>query len=52
MKVAAKEAEETKYWLALCLKSPHYPNPDMLPENLQVIIKVLNKIIPTSKNPK
>ncbi len=25
MKIAAKELEETKYWLLLCEKSPNYP---------------------------
>ena len=48
MKIAAKEAEETKYWLLLCKKSQWYPNPDTLLEKLQVIIKILNKIIVTS----
>jgi len=49
MKIAAKEAEETKYWLTLCLKADSYPNPEGLPEKLQIIIKILNKIIVTSK---
>lgn len=51
MKLAAKEAEETKYWLSLCIKSDHYPNPDNLLEKLQVIIKVLSKIITSAKTP-
>jgi four helix bundle protein len=49
MKVAAKEAEETKYWLSLCKAADSYPAPADLPEKLQVIIKILNKIIVTSK---
>jgi four helix bundle protein len=49
MKVAAKEAEETKYWLMLCLKSESYPNPKNLLEEIQVIIKILNRIISSSK---
>jgi len=49
IKIAAKEAEESKYWLMLCLKADSYPNPDGLMEKLQVIIKILNKIIVTSK---
>ena len=48
IKIASKEAEETKYWLLLCKKSQWYPNPDTLLEKLQVIIKILNKIIVTS----
>ena len=47
MKIAAKEAEETKYWLSLCQHSPSYPNPNELLEKL-FIIKVLNKIIVSS----
>ena len=27
MKIAAKEADETDYWLTLCELSPGYPNP-------------------------
>ncbi|MGZ3939599.1 MAG: four helix bundle protein [Flavisolibacter sp.] len=52
LKVAAKEAEETKYWLILCTKAPSYPKPKGLMEKLQVIIKILNKIIVTSKQVK
>jgi four helix bundle protein len=50
MKVAYKEAEETKYWLELCLKSPSYPDPLKLMEDLVVILKVLGKIISSSKH--
>src|SRR5437588_2884773 len=49
MKIAAKEAEETKYWLLLCLKSEWYPDPNILLEKLQVIIRILTKIIVSSK---
>lgn len=52
MKIAAKEAEETKYWLTLCQKSESYTNPNGLPEKLHVIIKILNKIIVSSKQAK
>lgn len=52
MKIAAKEAEETRYWLSLCLKSASYPEPTGLPEKLQIIIKILNKIIVSSKQVK
>jgi four helix bundle protein len=50
MKVAYKEAEETKYWLELCLKSSSYPDPVKLMEDLVVILKVLGKIISSSKH--
>lgn len=49
IKIAAKEAEETKYWLILCTKADSYPEPAGLIEKLQIIIKILNKIIVSSK---
>lgn len=52
IKIAAKEAEETKYWLTLCTKAASYPEPSGLTEKLQIIIKILNKIIVTSKQAK
>ena len=53
MKIAAKEAEETKYWLTLCAKSKWYVNPtsEML-QQLNIMIKVITKIIATSKQVK
>ena len=52
IKIAAKEAEETKYWLTLCTKADSYPEPTGLIEKLKIIIKILNKIIVTSKQVK
>lgn len=49
MKVAAKEADENEYWLLLCKHSKHYPFEEKLMTQLESIIKVLNKIIGTSK---
>lgn len=49
-KLAAKEADETEYWLLLCKESQHYPNPSKLVENLTDIIKIISKIISSSKN--
>lgn len=49
MKISAKEGEETKYWLLLCKHSSQYPNSDNLLEKLEILQKVLNKIISTSK---
>ncbi len=49
MKIAAKEADETEYWLELCQGSENYPDwPELLAEILH-IKKVLSKIIATSK---
>jgi four helix bundle protein len=48
-KIAAKEIEETKYWLILCKDSKNYPNCDTLIEQLSEIEKIVTKIIATSK---
>ncbi len=49
MKIAAKEAEETYYWLSLCKYSPAYPDCDSLLEKIVVVNKILGKIIISSK---
>ena len=49
MKVAAKEAEETQYWLMLCDHAPNYPDCKKLIMKLEEIHKVLGKILSTSK---
>jgi four helix bundle protein len=49
LKIAAKEADETAYWLYLCQNSIHYPNPNDLQTNLLPIQKLLTSIITTSK---
>jgi len=50
LKIALKEADETEYWLFLCNSINSYPNCDELIKQLQPILKLLNKIIGTSKN--
>ena len=49
MKIAAKEADETEYWLLLCSKSNGYPPCEELLIKISSIIKVLLKIISSSK---
>ncbi|MEO8406298.1 MAG: four helix bundle protein [Chitinophagaceae bacterium] len=49
MKIAAKEADETEYWLMLCDKSNGYPDCKYLLVSSGSIIKVLSKIISSSK---
>jgi four helix bundle protein len=49
MKIAYKEAEETQYWLELCLHSESYPNTKELLESLASVQRVLGKIISSSK---
>lgn len=50
LKLALKEADETEYWLFLCENIDNYPNPTGLIEKLNGIIKMLNKIISTTKS--
>ena len=49
MKIAAKEASETLYWLTLCERSKHYIFDNILIENLNEIIKIISKIISSAK---
>lgn len=49
MKIAAKEADETQYWLMLCEFAENYPDCKMLSDKLSEIQKVLNKILGTAK---
>jgi four helix bundle protein len=49
MKIAAKEADETEYWLLLCNMSKNYPKNQFLSDKLQSIINIVSKIISTSK---
>jgi four helix bundle protein len=49
MKIAAKEADETFYWISLCNESEHYPTNQEILQKLQSIITVLSKIISTIK---
>jgi len=49
IKIAAKESDETQYWLRLCDYSKDYPNCTELLNKLEEIQKVLNKILKTAK---
>jgi four helix bundle protein len=50
LKISAKEAEETKYWLMICQSSSNYPDCKHLLIQIDSINKVLGKIISSSKN--
>ncbi|MCB0714778.1 MAG: four helix bundle protein [Chitinophagaceae bacterium] len=50
LKIAYKEAEETRYWLVLCEKSENYLSPGKLLDDILSILKVLGKIISTAKS--
>lgn len=49
-KIAAKEIEETRYWLILCQHSKNYPGCEQLLNDLHAIDKIITKIISTSKS--
>ncbi len=49
MKIAAKEASETLYWLILCEKSEDHRFSNKYSEDLNEIIKILSKIISSAK---
>ncbi len=49
LKIAAKEADETAYWLLLCARSKGYPPTDQLSQQLLEIQKLLSSIIFTAK---
>ena len=49
IKIAAKEADETQYWLTLCGYSNKYPNCDDLFVKLETVQKILNVILGTAK---
>lgn len=49
LKIALKEADGTEYWLFLCKNLESYQNPDHLILKLGGILKLLNKIVSTTK---
>ncbi len=48
-KVAAKEADETEYWLLLSKEVINYPEIQNLLDELKIIQKIITKIIATTK---
>jgi four helix bundle protein len=48
-KIAAKEVDETAYWLEICKEIESYPFDLSLIEDLESIARIINKIIATSK---
>ena len=49
MKIAAKEADKLQYWLLICKESEGFPDCFEPLEKIDGIIKMLSKIIGTSK---
>ena len=50
LKIAMKEADEVEYWLFLCHEHKSYPDCPELLTDLSEILKILNKIIATTKS--
>ena len=49
IKIAAKELEETKYWLIICERSESYPYEDILKQKINELGLIVYKILSTSK---
>ncbi len=49
IKIAAKEAGETHYWLILCDKAKDHPKPEGLLEKLEALNRILGSILSTAK---
>ncbi len=49
IKIAAKEADETQYWLTLCDYASNYPDTKIIAAKLTELQKIINAILGTSK---
>jgi four helix bundle protein len=49
MKIAIKEANETLYWLFICERSENYPANSSLKQMVEELIRIISKIIISSK---
>ena len=49
MKMAAKEADETQYWLLICQHSVQYPDCQSLITKLEEVSRFLSAILSTAK---
>ncbi|MFT3794374.1 four helix bundle protein [Flavobacterium sp.] len=49
LKIAIKEADETEYWLNLCNAHQSYPDCKHLLADVSELLRILNKIIATTK---
>jgi len=46
----AKEADETEYWLLICKFTPSYPFEEQLLTDVRESLKILSRIISSSKS--
>lgn len=49
LKIAAKEANETLYWLLICEKSEQYPENSSLKKAVEELIRIISRIIISCK---
>ena len=49
IKIAAKEAGETQYWLILCDNAKDHPKPEGLLEKPEALNRILGSILSTAK---
>ncbi len=49
IKIAAKEADETQYWITLCEFADGYPDTNMISSKLVELQKIINAILGTAK---
>lgn len=49
IKIAGKEADESMYWISLWLAFEDYPDAEHLEQQINVITKIINKIISSTK---
>ncbi|MBN8789765.1 MAG: four helix bundle protein [Terrimonas sp.] len=52
MKIAVKEANETLYWLLICERSEHYPYQSSLKDRVEELIRIISRILITSRKAK
>lgn len=52
MKIAAKELDESMYWMRLCRESALLQSDEQLEKGLKEMVLILSKIIATSKKRK
>jgi four helix bundle protein len=50
LKIAAKEASETEFWLMLCKESPYLPDPGLLSGKVNELQRILSASISSCKS--
>ena len=50
IKIAAKEASESRFWITLCAQSEFLPNSGRLDKDIDELIRILGAIVSSCKN--